>query len=91
MIERKLINDNVLTVVGTLTDATINVSTAANGKDYVRGSVNVKSNDKTISLNFFTMKLTKDNTVSKLYNTYSIYYSKSQSWEYFIVISLLLL
>ena len=71
MIERKLINDNLLTIVGTLTDATINVSTAANGKDYVRGSVNVKSNDKTISLNFFTMKLTKENTVSKLYNTYS--------------------
>lgn len=70
MIERALLNENTVTVVGTLVDASANASTSKDGNDYVRGKVSIKSNGKTIELNFFTMKMTKTGAVSKLYNTY---------------------
>lgn len=70
MIERKLLSNNLITVIGTLVNTDIKTATSQAGKDYVRGKASIKVNDVTIELNFFTMKMTKGGAVSKLYNTY---------------------
>ena len=71
MIERNLVSDNLVTVVGTLVDVDSKVATSGSGNEYIRGKVSVRSNNKVLEMNFFTMKMTKSNQVSKLYNTYA--------------------
>lgn len=71
MIERNLIRDNALHIIGTLVDVNLREDQSKAGKDYIRGKISVKTNSQVIELNLFTMKLTKGGEVSKLYNTYA--------------------
>ena len=71
MIERKLLTDNNVKVIGTLTDVEVREGSTKDGRDYISGKITIKSNDKSLQMHFFSMKLTKSGSVSKLYNTYS--------------------
>lgn len=71
MIERNLLKDNNLRVVGIVTDVSSNISTSKKGQDFIRGKITVNVRDRAIDLNFFAMKLTKANTVNKMFESYS--------------------
>lgn len=71
MIERKLLNDNSIQVIGTLTDVECKEGATKDGRDYISGKITVKVKEKSLELHFFSMKMTKQGAISKLYNTYS--------------------
>ena len=72
MITRKLNNENKIDIVGIMTDAEVKTGVSAKGTEYINGKVTVKVQEtKTYALHFYANKITKDGTISKLYNTYS--------------------
>lgn len=68
--ERKLINTNKMHIVGTLTDVELKTNVTKDGREYLSGNIIVKSNEKDYKIRLFTMKMTKKNEVSKIYNNY---------------------
>ena len=68
--ERKLINTNTIHIVGTLTDVDLKTAATKDGREYISGNIIVKSNEKDYKIRLFTMKMTKKNEVSKIYNNF---------------------
>lgn len=68
--ERKLINTNTIHIVGTLTDVDLKTAATKDGREYISGYITVKSNEKDYKIRLFTMKMTKKNEVSKIYNNF---------------------
>lgn len=68
--ERKLVNTNTIHIVGTLTDVDLKTAATKDGREYISGNITVKSNEKDYKIRLFTMKMTKKNEVSKIYNNF---------------------
>lgn len=68
--ERKLVNTNRIHIVGTLTDVDLKTAATKDGREYISGNIIVKSNEKDYKIRLFTMKMTKKNEVSKIYNNF---------------------